>query len=48
PPVSLKAGDSLYIPPGVPHVAKNTGKAVGSELATYIVDKNLPLVKLEK
>ncbi|PRX24128.1 quercetin dioxygenase-like cupin family protein [Paraburkholderia sp. BL18I3N2] len=47
-PVSLKAGDSLYIPPGVPHVAINTSSEVGSELATYIVKKNVPLVKLEK
>ncbi|WP_250475050.1 cupin domain-containing protein [Caballeronia sp. GAFFF1] len=48
PPVSLKAGESLYIPPGVPHIARNVGPDVGSELATYIVDKRKPLVHIEK
>ncbi|GJH30258.1 cupin domain-containing protein [Caballeronia novacaledonica] len=47
-PRVLKAGESLYIPPGLPHVAKNIGKDVSSELATYIVEKGKPLVKPEK
>src|ERR1044071_10050027 len=38
-PVTLKAGDVLFIPAGVAHSAKNTGKTMGSELATYIVEK---------
>jgi quercetin dioxygenase-like cupin family protein len=41
PPVTLKAGDVLFIPNGVPHSAKNTVNA--AELATYIVEKGKPL-----
>lgn len=48
PPVTLKAGDSLYIPAGTAHVAKNIGGGNGAELATYIVKKDTPLVVLEK
>jgi quercetin dioxygenase-like cupin family protein len=48
PPVTLKTGDSLYIPAGTPHTAKNIGASTGSELATYIVKKGPPLVQLEK
>ncbi|MCF7530968.1 cupin domain-containing protein [Pseudomonas petrae] len=48
PPVTLHPGDSLYIPAGTPHIATNVGLTTGAELATYIVDKSSPLVKLEK
>lgn len=48
PPVTLKAGDSLFIPAGVAHVAKNIGQDNASELATYIVKKGEPLLMLEK
>ncbi|MDI3271600.1 cupin domain-containing protein [Pseudomonas sp. AL03] len=48
PPITLKAGDSLYIPAGTAHVAKNIGANKASELATYIVKKDTPLVVLEK
>lgn len=48
PPITLKAGDSLYIPAGTAHVAKNVGAGKASELATYIVKKDTPLVVLEK
>lgn len=48
PPVTLKAGDSLYIPAGIAHVAKNIGQGKGSELATYIVKKDTPLVVLQQ
>ncbi|MFZ6044623.1 cupin domain-containing protein [Pseudomonas sp. CR3202] len=47
-PVILKAGDSLFIPDGVPHVAKNVGGEKASELATYVVRKGEPLLKLEE
>lgn len=47
-PVTLKAGESLYIPAGTAHVATNVGKDNASELATYIVDKSKPLLKLEQ
>jgi quercetin dioxygenase-like cupin family protein len=46
--VVLKAGDSLYIPAGTVHAAKNTGTTLASELATYIVDKNKPIVVLDQ
>lgn len=48
PPVTLKAGESLYIPAGTPHVATNIGASNASELATYIVKKGEPLLRLEK
>ncbi|MBA5802809.1 cupin domain-containing protein [Rhizobium changzhiense] len=43
-PVTLKAGESLFIPTGVVHSAKNVGSGKASELATYIVRKGAPLV----
>jgi quercetin dioxygenase-like cupin family protein len=48
PPVTLKAGDVLFVPAGTPHSAKNVGTVVGSELATYIVEKGKPLVTVLK
>jgi quercetin dioxygenase-like cupin family protein len=44
PPVRLKAGESLFIPPGTIHSAKNVGSGKAAELATYVVDNALPLV----
>lgn len=38
----------MYIPAGTAHVAKNIGTCKGSELATYIVKKDTPLVVLQK
>jgi quercetin dioxygenase-like cupin family protein len=46
PPVRLEAGDVLFVPAGTVHGAKNVGSGVGSELATYIVEKGKPLVVL--
>ncbi len=43
-PVTLKAGQSLFIPSGVVHSAKNTGSGKASELATYVVRKGETLV----
>ncbi|MVV49705.1 cupin domain-containing protein [Pseudomonas sp. PB120] len=48
PTVTLKAGDSLYIPAGTAHVAKNVGSGNASELATYIVKKGEPLVVIQQ
>jgi quercetin dioxygenase-like cupin family protein len=48
PPVTLKAGDVLFIPAGAAHTAKNPGTVTGSELATYIVEKGKPLLTLTK
>lgn len=47
-PATLKAGDVLFIPYGVAHSVKNVGDTKASELATYIVEKDKPLVTLIK
>lgn len=48
PPVTLKAGEALFIPVGVPHAVTNVGDREASELATYIVQKGKPLIVLAK
>ena len=48
PPITLKAGDVLFIPAGTVHAARNVGSVTGSELATYIVEKGKPLLTLVK
>ncbi|HET9713080.1 MAG TPA: cupin domain-containing protein [Pyrinomonadaceae bacterium] len=48
PPVTLKAGEVLFIPYGTVHAAKNVGNDNAAELATYIVEKGKPLVTLVK
>jgi quercetin dioxygenase-like cupin family protein len=48
PAVSLKAGDVLFIPAGAVHAAKNVGTVTASELATYVVEKDKPLLTLVK
>lgn len=48
PPVTLKTGDVLFIPAGTVHAAKNVGDVPASELATYIVAKDQPLLTLAK
>jgi quercetin dioxygenase-like cupin family protein len=45
-PVTLKAGEALFIPAGTIHAAKNIGSVNAVELATYIVEKGKPLVVL--
>lgn len=47
-PVTLKAGDVLFIPAGTVHAAKNVGAVPASELATYIVEKDKPLLTLTR
>jgi quercetin dioxygenase-like cupin family protein len=44
PPVTLHAGDVLFVPAGVVHSARNVGDGKASELATYVVEKGRPLV----
>ncbi len=44
-PVTLTAGQSLFIPSGTPHSARNVGEGRASELATYIVEKGAALVE---
>jgi quercetin dioxygenase-like cupin family protein len=47
-PVTLKAGDVLFIPARKIHAAKAVGTGKGVELATYIVEKGMPLLTLVK
>lgn len=47
-PVTLKAGDVLFIPAGTIHAARNVGGDTASELATYVVEKGKPLLTLVK
>src|SRR5687767_3385967 len=46
PPLTLKAGEVLFIPAGTVHSARNIGTGRAAELATYIVEKGKPLVVL--
>lgn len=46
PPVTLKAGEVLFIPAETMHAAKNVGSGNAAELATYVVEKGKPLVVL--
>ncbi len=47
-PVTLKAGEVLFIPAGVVHSAKNNTNVKASELATYIVEKGKPILVMKK
>ena len=44
PPVTLKAGEVLFVPARTVHAARNVGSVPGAELATYIVEKGEPLL----
>ena len=44
PPVTLKAGDVLFISAGTIHSARNVDTGRAAELATYIVEKGKPLI----
>jgi len=46
-PVTLKAGDVLFIPAGTIHAARNVGSGNAAELATYIVEKGKPLLVIK-
>lgn len=43
-PITLNAGEALFIPAGTPHWVRNVGPGKASELATYLVEKGKPLV----
>ena len=43
-PITLKAGDVLFVPAGTAHTARNTGSVNGAELGTYIVRRGKPLL----
>ena len=48
PPVTLKAGEVLFIPAGTVHAARNVGSGNAAELATYVLEKGKPLVVVVK
>lgn len=48
PPMTLKAGDVLFVPTGVVHSATNVGQSNAAELGTYIVPIGKPLVEVVK
>jgi len=43
PNVTVKAGDTFFVPEGTVHAGKNTGKGAAKILATYVVEKGKPL-----
>jgi quercetin dioxygenase-like cupin family protein len=47
-PVTLKAGDVLFVPSGTVHAARNVGTGPAAELAPYIVEKGRPLTEFVK
>lgn len=48
PPVTVKAGQVLFVPAGTVHTAKNIGTTNAAELATYVVEKGEPLLSIVK
>ena len=44
PAVTVTAGQVLFVPAGVAHMARNRTASNGAELATYIVEKGKPLL----
>ena len=47
-PVTLKAGDVLFVPAGTIHAARNVGETQAAELATYVLEKGKPLTEIVK
>jgi quercetin dioxygenase-like cupin family protein len=47
-PVTLGAGEVLFVPARAVHAARNVGPGDATELATYIVEKGRPLLELVK
>lgn len=44
PPVTVKAGEVLFIPAEAIHTVKNIGSGNAAELATYVAEERKPLV----
>jgi quercetin dioxygenase-like cupin family protein len=43
PPLTLKAGDSFFVPAGTVHTGKNPSKGVSAVVSTYVIEKGKPL-----
>jgi quercetin dioxygenase-like cupin family protein len=48
PPTTLKAGEVFFVPAETIHAVRNVGTANAAELATYVVEKGKPLIRLER
>lgn len=48
PPITLKAGEVLFIPARAVHAARNPGRTNGAELATYVLEKGKPVLTMVK
>ena len=46
--VRVSAGETLFIPRGVVHAARNNGAGPAAELATYVIEKGKPLTEFAK
>lgn len=47
PPITVNAGETVFIPARTMHAARNVGSAKSSELATYIVEKGEPIISVK-
>jgi quercetin dioxygenase-like cupin family protein len=43
PPVTLKAGEVFFVPPGMVHDGRNASSGQAKVLATYVVEKGKPV-----
>ena len=48
PPITIKAGQVLFVPHGAVHSARNVGAGAAAELATYVLEKGKPLVEFSE
>jgi len=48
PAMTLKAGDSYFVPAGTVHAGKHAGKTATVALSTYIIEKGKPLATTVK
>jgi quercetin dioxygenase-like cupin family protein len=46
PPMTLKAGEVLFVQDGAIHSARNVGDVPAAELGTYVVKKGRPLTEI--
>ena len=47
-PITVKAGEVLFVPNGASHSARNVGDGPAAELATYVMEKGKPLTEFVK
>lgn len=47
-PITVKAGEVLFVPNGASHSARNVGEGPAAELATYVIEKGKPLTEFVK